>query len=205
MKHDNSRVGLREGIRELVHEDALDASELGRLRRLAKGPPSNPARRFWLGAAAGIGVAAVTGYWGAALVFRSGNAQRLADEIATNHLRAAPLDVASGDLDRLREVFASLGFNLLDVAELEDVPGTLMGGRFCSVASVPSAMLRYWTGTGIITVYQARHDPRRHHGVADMDGGEPRVVRHAGGVEVCLCRSQGVFFAVARGSSIRSA
>lgn len=202
MKQGNSRIGLRQGIRELVREDALNAAELGQLRRLARGSLSNPARRLWLGAAAGFGVAAVSGYWAAALVFRSGNAQRLADEIANYHLRAAPLDVVSGDLARLRRTFASLGFSLLDAAEVEDVPGKLIGGRFCSVATVPAAMLRYRTEAEMITVYQARHDSRRHHGVADMDAGEAGEVRYAGGVRVCLCQSQGVLLAVASGGSV---
>jgi anti-sigma factor RsiW len=202
MKQDTSQVGLRQGVRELVHQDALNDAELARLRRLADGAPSNPARRLWLGAAAGVGVAAASGFWVSALVNRTGNAQRLADEIAANHLRVAPLDVASGDLAMLREVFASLGFSLLDAAEVEDVPGNLVGGRFCSVASVPAAMLRYRTDAGVITVYQARHDARRHYGTADMDAGEPGNVRYSGGVKVCLCRSQGVLLAVASGGSV---
>jgi anti-sigma factor RsiW len=205
MKHENARIGLREGIRELAREDGLDAAELARLHRLARGAPASPGRRLWLGAAAGFGVAAITGYWGSDLISRSSNPQRLADEIAANHLRDAPLDVASGDLDRLRERFASLGFNLLDAAEVEGVPGTLIGGRFCSVAAVPAAMLRYRTDSEMITVYQARHDPERHYGAADMDGGEPGVVRYSGGVRVCLCRSQGVLIAVASGGSVRAA
>jgi anti-sigma factor RsiW len=197
MKQDHSKVKLRDGIRELVNEDSLDSRELSRLRGLAEGAPSNPSRRLWLGAAAGIGVAAFVGHRGFTVFSQSSNAQRLADEIALNHLRAAPLDVVSGDLGRLREAFASLGFNLLDAAEVEGVPGTLMGGRFCSLASAPAAMLRYKSDPGIVTVYQARHDPRRHSGVADMDRGEPRVIRYAGGVEVCLCKTQGVLIAVA--------
>jgi anti-sigma factor RsiW len=205
MKKDSSRLGLRQGIRELVHQDALSGAELARLRRLAEGSPSNPARRLWLGAAAGVGLAATSGFWVAALVQRTGNAQRLADEIAINHLRVAPLDVASGDLARLREVFASLGFSLLDAAEVEGVPGKLAGGRFCSVASVPAAMLRYQTEAGVITVYQARHDARRHYGTADMDAGEPGNVRYSGGVKVCLCKSHGVLLAVASGGSVQTA
>jgi anti-sigma factor RsiW len=197
MKHDNSMIGLRDGIRELASEDALDARELAALRRLATGAPENPSRRLWLGAAAGLGVAAIGGWWGSKVVFDRGNAQRLADEIAASHLRATPLDVVSSDLNELRETFASLGFKLLDAAELEDVPGTLVGGRFGSVASVPAAMLRYRQDSGFITVYQARYDAHRHRGAADMDAGEPGVIRYAGGVDVCLCRSQGVLIAVA--------
>ncbi|MGD9387420.1 MAG: hypothetical protein PVI87_04250 [Gammaproteobacteria bacterium] len=197
MKHDNSTVSLKEGIQELVAEDSLDAGELAQLRQLATDAPVNPSRRLWLGAAAGLGIAAIGGWWGLGVMQARSNTQRLADEIAENHLRAAPLDVVSGDLGSLREAFASLGFNLLDPAEVEDVPGTLVGARFSSVASTPAAMLRYRTDTGFISVYQARYDEQRHYGAADMDSGEPGAVRYSAGVEVCLCRTHGVLIAVA--------
>ncbi|NGP53123.1 hypothetical protein [Thioalkalivibrio sp. XN8] len=197
MKHDTTTVSLKEGIRELASEDALDARELAQLRRLAADTPADPSRRLWLGAAAGLGVAAVGGWWGIGVMQARGNTQRLADEIAAQHLRAEPLDIVSGDLGELREVFASLGFNLLDPAEVEDVPGTLVGARFSSVAATPAAMLRYRTETGFISVHQARYDAERHYGAADMDRGEPGAVRYSAGVEVCLCHTHGVLLAVA--------
>jgi hypothetical protein len=218
MRHEETHTSLREGIRDIVNEDRLDESELARLRLLAETPPTpvvdrpaDPSRRRWLSVAAGAGIAAVAGVVGASLVGRGGNtgvqanAQALAEEIAYNHLRIAPLDYASGDLVRLREGFATLGFNLLDAAEVEGVPGVLMGGRLCSVASVPAAMLRYRTDAGVVTVYQALFDAQRHLGAADMDAGMPGNVRHARGVEVCLCHTQGVLLAVASGGAARAA
>lgn len=197
MKHEDSTVRLMDGIRELAGEDQLDARELAQLRRLAEGAPENPSRRLWLGAAAGLGAAAIGGWWGLGVLQGRSNTQRLADEIAAKHLRAEPLDIVSGDLAELREAFASLGFSLLDPAEVEDVPGTLVGARFSSVASAPAAMLRYQTETGFISVHQARYDAERHYGAADMDRGEPGAVRYSAGVEVCLCHTHGVLIAVA--------
>lgn len=217
MRHEHTSVPLKEEVRAIVAEESLDIAELAQLRRLVQGAapttgpvaaqdrPADPSRRRWLSVAAGVGVATVAGVVGANLVVRGGrtgsqaNAQALAEEIAYNHLRDAPLDIASGELSRLREGFARLGFNLLDAVEVEGVPGVLMGGRFCSVASVPAAMLRYRTDEGVITVYQSLYDPRRHRGAADMDAGVPGNVRHSRGVKVCLCHTQGVLLAVASG------
>ena len=218
MKHEETHTSLREGIRDIVAEERLDEAELASLHRLAETPPIpaaelpvDPSRRRWLSVAAGAGIAAVAGVLGANLVGRGGsggahaNAQALAEEIAYNHLRVAPLDFASGDLARLREGFATLGFKLLDAVEVEGVPGVLMGGRLCSVASVPAAMLRYRTDGDVITVYQARYDSQRHQGAADMDAGMPGNVRYARGVKVCLCHTQGVLLAVASGGAARTA
>jgi DNA-directed RNA polymerase specialized sigma24 family protein len=104
--------------REVLHlwaEDRLDGAELASLHRLAETPaipaaerPADPSRRRWLSVAAGAGIAAVAGVLGANLVGRGGsggahaNAQALAEEIAYNHLRVAPLDFASGDLACMR-------------------------------------------------------------------------------------------------------
>lgn len=198
MKHENSSVRLKDAIRELAGEDALDGRELAQLRQLAEGAPENPSRRLWLGAAAaGLGAAAIGGWWGIGVLQGRNNTQQLADEIAAKHLRAAPLDIVSGDLAELREAFASLGFSLLDPAAVEDVPGQLVGARFSSVASAPAAMLRYQTESGFISVHQARYDAERHYGAADMDRGEPGAVRYSAGVEVCLCHTHGVLIAVA--------
>lgn len=205
MSDDSKPTGLREGIRALTGEDRLSADELASLRRLAEEQPQRPGRRRWLAVAAAAGGAALLGSWGASQLWRDDNAQRMADEVAYNHLAASPLDLDSNRLDDLRGAFMSLGFSLLDAQSIEGVPGQLIGGRFCSVASVPAALLRYRDGDRTHTVYQARFDSERHRGAADIDGGGREVVRHARGVSVCLCNIQGVLVAVASSSSSAAA
>ena len=196
-----NNIKLRDGVRAIAEQDALRPDELARLKNLASASdtPADPSRRRWLAAAAGLGAVGIAGYFGFAPGLRSDNVVRMAEEVAGNHLRASPLDVVTGDLERARDAFASLGFHLLDAAEVENVPGRFLGGRFCSIASVPAALLRYQDGERLYTVYQARYDPNRHSGAADMDAGEPGTVRHIGGVEVCICHTQGVLLAVASG------
>ncbi|MGY6588038.1 MAG: hypothetical protein ACXIUB_07065 [Wenzhouxiangella sp.] len=190
---------LRRGVRNLASRSTLSTEELRTLRSLADDKPAMPSRRRWLAVAAGLGAVSVGGLLGVSLVGRGSQAQSMADEIAFNHLRAAPMDFDFASLDQLRPKFSSLGFNLLDAAEIENVPGQLAGGRFCSVASVPAAMLRYRAEQGPITVYQARYDATRHRGAADMDRGQPGHVVYSGGVQVCLCHTQGVLLATASG------
>ncbi|TVS09804.1 MAG: hypothetical protein EA419_12195 [Wenzhouxiangella sp.] len=201
MNRIDNNIRLRDGVRAIAERDALKTDELSRLKELTRpaDAPASPSRRRWLAAAAGLGAVGIAGYFGLSTGLRSDNVQRMAEEVAGNHLRASPLDVVTGDLERAREAFATLGFHLLDAAEVEDVPGRLLGGRFCSIASIPAALLRYQYGTRLYTVYQARYDKDRHSGAADMDRGEPGAVRHVGGVEVCLCHTQGVLLAVASG------
>lgn len=201
MNRNDERIPLRQAIREQAAQDQLDPIELARLRQLSEGTLASPARRRWLTAAAAIGGSAVIGPWVFGMLGNADNAQRLAGEIAYNHLASSPLDVTSGDLVTLRAAFARLGFSLLDPRSILNVPGELVGGRFCSVASVPAALLRYHSDDGISTVYQARFDPKLHRGAADLEAGEPRVIRHARGVSVCLCNVQGLLLAIASPAS----
>lgn len=202
MTSNRQKIPLRDGVQSISQQDALSPDELAHLHQLASGAPAEPSRRRWLAAAASISALGVAGYFGLGVGGGSGtNLQRMAEEVAGNHLRAAPLDIVTGELGPAREAFASLGFHLLDAAEVENVPGRLLGGRFCSIASVPAALLRYQDGERLLTVYQARYSPSQHHGAADMDRGEPGAVRHVGGVEVCLCHTQGVLLAVASGGT----
>lgn len=204
MKAPNKDESLRQGVRDLADQHSLSADELRALRALVDDQPTIPSRRRWLAVAAGLGVVTVGGFLGVNLVGRGNQAtlMAMADEIAYNHLRSVPMDFEQLSLDQLRREFASLGFNLLDAAEVENVPGVLTGGRFCSVASVPAAMLQYRAEQGSITVYQARFDPQRHRGAADMDRGQPGRVVHSGGVRVCLCHTQGVLLATASGVAL---
>lgn len=201
MSQRNKTSSLRQGVRDLADQHTLSSDELRRLRELADDKPAMPSRRRWLAVAAGLGAVSLGGILGPALVGRGNHGQAMADEIAYNHLRQAPLDFEAG-LNELRREFARLGFSLLDAAEVENVPGELVGGRLCSVASVPAAMLQYRSDQGPITVYQARFDPQRHRGAADMDRGQPGNVIYSAGVKVCLCHTQGVLFATASGGGL---
>jgi len=202
MSRDRDNVLLKDAIKELVQENSLESDELGQLKELSETQPAIPSRRRWLAVAAGMGAVSMAGIFGVNLIGVGNNAYAMAEEIASNHLRPAPLDVESASLDELRREFAGLGFSLVDAAQVENVPGQLLGGRFCSVASTPAARLTYLDSAGPITVYQSRFDERHHQGAADMDRGEPGNVIYSRGVKVCLCHTRGVLLATASGSGI---
>lgn len=202
MSKDRQSLPLKEAVRELSEEHSLDSHELEQLRGLSGGVVALPSRRRWLGIAASMSLVSVAGIFGASLISVGNNAHAMAEEIAFNHLRPTPLDIESSSLDELRRTFSRLGFNLLDAAEVEEVPGELLGGRFCSVSSVPAARLTYLSAEGPISVYQTRFDDRHHRGAAAMDEGEPGNVIYSRGVKVCLCHTRGVFFATASGGSL---
>lgn len=202
---------LRDALREQFRGEQLDVAQLQALKALqtvapqaereARGAaPALPARRRFFAVAASVAAAATVGYWGlfGLRAFRdTSNIDALADEIAFNHLFEKPLDVSANSLDTLREAFAGVGF-MLQEAPFELPPGAeLIGGRHCSIASVPAVMLRYRVGTGMVGVCQARFDPARHRGVPDMQVAAAPVTTMARGLKVSLCHDRGVLMAMA--------
>jgi hypothetical protein len=189
---------LREALQRQSEMHNLSPEQLKALRSLQReDAPVDIGRRRWLqgGLAAGALAATASGFlWHRA---RLGDPlQVLADEIAFNHLQPKPLDALGNTLDALRPAFEPLGFRLADDPRLQQIKGQLRGGRYCSVASVPAALLRYEHAGGHTTVYQARFHAQRHRGVPDIAAPDFEVC-HARGVRVCLWQSQGLLFAMA--------
>lgn len=202
---------LREALRAQFQEERLDAAQLDALRArlMAATPPptqnagarpAQPERRRFFAVAASVAAAATVGYWGlfGLRAFQdTSNLQALADEIAYNHLFDKPLDFASDSLPALREAFAGVGFMLQDVPFQLPDGAVLIGGRHCSIASVPAVMLRYRLGADEVGVCQARFDPARHRGVPDLSLAGTPATAMSRGLKVSLCHDRGVLMAMA--------
>lgn len=207
---------LREALRAQFQQERLNTEQLGALRTLmnaaASDPspertataidavPAQPGRRRLFAVAASVAAAATVGYWGlfGLRAFRdTSNIDVLADEIAYNHLFDKPLDVSSNSLDTLREAFAGVGFMLQEIPFELPYGAELIGGRHCSIASVPAVMLRYRIGESVIGICQARFDPARHRGVPDMRVASAPVTAMARGLKISLCHDRGVLMAMA--------
>lgn len=209
----SAKKPLRDALRERFQEQRLDAVQLEALRaRLdaavaspAHGGPASPltqppARRRFLALAASVTAAGAVGYWGlfGLKAFRdTSNLQTLADEIAFNHLYEKPLDVVSASMVELRDAFAGVGFLLQEAPFQLPAAAELIGGRHCSIASVPAVMLRYRVGADVIGICQARFDPARHRGVPDMQVAAAPATAMARGLKVSLCHDRGVLMAMA--------
>jgi hypothetical protein len=198
MNKRREKIPLKQGVAELFSEQTLNVAQLRQLRAAAdQGAPQRPERRRWLSAAAVLVAGTGIGIWATRRGAGDQNLMLMAEEVAYNHLSYRSIDVAGTSIAELRPAFASLGFALLDAPSDPVLVGAeLVGGRFCSVASVPAVQLRYRVAGGDVTLCQARFDPVRHREAPDMAVAAPAVV-HARGMRVSLCHMQGVLVAVA--------
>jgi len=195
---------LKQALREHYRNAKLDPDQVRKLRaiRQRRLAPGTVYRRSLLLATALIVSLGVLLLWHDLSRPTMPLPQRIAEEIALNHLALKPLDVQDEELVNLRPAFSRLDISLIDSPLIARPNWVLKGGRYCSVQSVPAAQLRYRDDSGrTVTVYQAPYEPQRHGLLPGRERGEPPLRIHTRGVEVDLWTEQGLLMATAVSSS----
>ncbi len=202
------KLKLKEAVRRVSEADSPSDRELLEFRDLLHAgeiarvtiPNRRAYSRLVPVLAASLVFSMLAGLWLGFPINTDNRVALLASEIAGNHLAAKGLDIEARTIADLRETFATLGFSVQELPPGRQ-PGQLEGGRFCSVQTVPAALLRYQLGAGGSghgTVYQAPYLPEQHGRLPDIDQGEDPVMAMARGVAVELWTSRGLLFAIAR-------
>ena len=131
-------------------------------------------------------------------------AQRIADEVARNHLNAKPLEVRTDSLAEVRRYFDKLDF-LPVQSEQAGTDAALLGGRYCSLRGLTAAQLRMRNAQSgaIETLYETQYRPEVFGALPQPARGELPIRTHARGVEVTIWVEKGLVFALARGPAAR--
>jgi hypothetical protein len=161
--------------------------------------PPSPRRRTILGAvAAGLLLAVAPAAYFIIGPGALDPAERIAGELAANHLQLKPLEVNSPAMEDARAHFEKLDFELIDsgLPALADLD--LSGGRYCSVQGAPAAQLHLASQGGgrLYTLYQAQYDPDRFGPLPRPERGEAPLQLQAHGLSVQLWVEQGILLAL---------
>lgn len=196
------KTPLRQAVRQHLDSQRLSESGLQRLQQLMRARPVAGRRKplYWAAFASVLLLAA-----GVSLSFlwqghHGGDiAQRIADEVALNHLKLRPLDAEADQMPTLAAYFTRLDFAVRDSSLISEAGGTrLLGGRYCSVLAVPAAQLRLQRAPGhVLTLYEAAYDPQAFPNLPNLDQGEPPLVRYARGIRVAIWIEKGLLFVLA--------
>lgn len=120
--------------------------------------------------------------------------ERIAQEVVYNHLKGKPLDIKTAAFAEASGYFSELGFRPF-ISSLFD--GQLIGGRYCSLQTEPSAQLRYTDEQGNLrTLYQTAYRDDLFAGLPSVEKGEAPVVAYANGIAVTIWVERGIVFAV---------
>ena len=121
--------------------------------------------------------------------------QRIADEVARNHIKQRPLDVQATRFPEVQRFFNRLNFSPIEPQWRTDAGAVLIGGRYCSIQGEEAAQLRFVTANGgLQTLYEAPYDVKAHKQLPDIIQGEQPLQINARGLKVYLWQQRGLLF-----------
>ena len=197
---------LKQAVRDHFEQRMLSKDRLERLESLQKINAPRPAVRYSIvkPLIAASMAAAIAAFLVITLLFPPGSmdsipmTERIALEVARNHIKLKPLDVETDSMDGIRRYFTDLEFvpvqsTLLASADLE-----LVGGRYCSIQSVPAAQLRIKVpySNRLQTLYQTEYRKDIFGTLPVMENGQPPVTVHVKGITVRIWVEKGLLFAL---------
>lgn len=123
-------------------------------------------------------------------------AQRIANEIVTNHIQLKPMDVESSNFNTVKRYFSLLDFSPVDSSTFTLDKKVLIGGRYCSIEGVLSAQLRYQDTNGnLYTLYQTNYEENLFSKIRNLRKEDAIISRYAKGLVVNIWLEHGLLMA----------
>jgi hypothetical protein len=205
---------LKPALRQHFEQRALSADQLKRLEALLAVEAPKPAGRRQL-ASSLIGwpaAAAIAALFAVILLLPLGPTddipmtQRIATEVAHNHIKLKPLDVVTDNMEGIRRYFSDLEFLPVKSQLLAGSGFELLGGRYCSIQSVPAAQLRVSTADqrGLQTLYQSEYHKDVFGPLPVLENGEIPVEVGVKGIVVRIWVEKGLLFALTQAAELEA-
>ncbi len=197
---------LKQAVRQHFEQRALSTQQLERLDALmAVNTPGPAGRRLiaksLIGWPAAAAIAALLAF---IVLFLPGPVddvpmtERIAMEVALNHVKLKPLDVETDNMDGIRRYFTDLEFIPVKSQLLASSNIELLGGRYCSIQSVPAAQLRVSTldKHRLQTLYQSEYRKDVFGPLPVLENGDVPVAVNVKGITVRIWVEKGLLFAL---------
>ena len=197
---------LKQAVREHFEQRALSQDRLERLesllkvnepRRTARHPVTRPL-------IAGSVVATIAAFLVITVLFPPGPmdnvpmTERIALEVAHNHIKLKPLDVETDNMEGIRGYFTDLEFVPVESTLLASADLELVGGRYCSIQSVPAAQLRITVpySNRLQTLYQSEYRKDIFGPLPVLEQGNAPVTVNVKGITVRIWVEKGLLFSL---------
>ena len=197
---------LKQAVRQHFAQRALSTEQLERLEaRMVVDAPRPAHRRLmttsWIGWSAAAAIAAllvVVLLSPSGLIDDIPMTERIAMEVARNHIKLKPLDVETDNMDAIRRYFTDLEFVPVESQLLAGSKLALLGGRYCSVQSVPAAQLRVSAPDkhSLQTLYQSEYRKDVFGPLPMLENGDVPVEVNVKGITVRIWVEKGLLFAL---------
>ena len=199
-----TKNSLKPAVRQHFEQRTLSASQLERLETLMDvGVPGPPGRRRHLWPLIGwSATAALAALLVAAVMLGPLDSvpmtERIAMEVAHNQIKLKPLDVRTDNMDGIRRFFTDLEFMPVQSRLLANRNLQLLGGRYCSIQSVPAAQLHISAPDKQRpqTLYQTEYRKDVFGPLPVLENGDVPVEVNVKGVRVRIWVEKGLLFAM---------
>ncbi|MEE9303569.1 MAG: hypothetical protein V3U84_07260 [Thiotrichaceae bacterium] len=120
--------------------------------------------------------------------------QKIANEVAGNHLKMKPMEVKTAAIGEIQSYFTELDFMPQQSRQIDGITQiTLAGGRYCSIQGSTAAQLRYKESDGsYVTLFETHYSPELFKHLPDIDKGEKPIVTYARGIKVTMWVEHGL-------------
>ena len=199
---------LQQTVRDHFEQHSLSTEQFKRLEALLDVNAPIPASRRhlvqpligWLAATAIAALLAIIVLFPPGLVEDIPMTERIALEVARNHIKLKPLDVKTNSMDGIRRYFTDLEFVPAENSLLANADLKLLGGRYCSIQSAPAAQLRITSpdGNHLQTLYQTEYRKDIFGTLPVLENGDTPVTVNVKGITVRIWVEKGLLFAHAR-------
>ena len=197
---------LKPSVRHYFEQRALSADQLKRLEALMTVDAPGPVDRHhvahsWVGWPAAVAIAAliaVVVWLPRAPIDDTPMTERIAMEVARNHIKLKPLDVKTDNMDGIRRYFTDLEFAPVNSRLLASRNLALLGGRYCSIQSIPAAQLHISAADaqGVKTLYQAEYRKEVFGVLPVLEEGDRPIEVNVKGIVVTIWVEKGLLFAL---------
>lgn len=124
--------------------------------------------------------------------------QRIAEEVASNHLKLKPLEVKANTMQGITTYFKQLNFSPVKPLAFQLSKQNLLGARYCSIQGVTALQLRVMnTKTNKVqTLYETEYDRQIFKGFPDTKSGSQPSTIYVRGMKVDMWVEKGLLFAL---------
>lgn len=126
--------------------------------------------------------------------------EKIGSEVAKNHIKLKPLEVATSQLSELRQYFTELDFSPIASQHVNFSEQTLVGGRYCSIQGITAAQIRLKDKNSgqLQSLYQTIYDRKKFSGIPLLSDKQKPVTVHANGVTVDIWVEKDLLFALTK-------
>ncbi|MCL1140516.1 hypothetical protein [Shewanella pneumatophori] len=130
----------------------------------------------------------------------SNMARKIAEEVATNHIKMKPLEIQAAQLSSLRNYFTELDFTLVNSRQINST-SQMLGGRYCSIQGLTAAQIRFNDNNRLVTLYEVQYDSARYGKLPNIDNGDLPIQLVVRGVDIAIWVERGLLMATASSES----